>query len=272
VTVECNPDDITLEMMQTYRAGGVNRISIGVQSTVDHVLKSLGRTHNPENVQRSVSFVRQAGFETFNLDIIYGAAGETLDDWSQTLRDVAALDPPHVSAYGLTVEANTALATQPDRHPDDDDQADKYLLCDDALSAHGLQNYEISNWAKPGHECKHNSLYWQQGNYEGFGSAAHAHLNGRRWWNVRTPDRYIELVNAGESPESSSETLDAQTSKREMLQLLVRTREGVPLGSFSDADLDEMSELLDRQDDRIVLTRAGRLLANEVALRLIDAI
>jgi oxygen-independent coproporphyrinogen-3 oxidase len=272
VTVECNPDDITLEMMQTYRAGGVNRISIGVQSTVDHVLKSLGRTHNPENVQRSVSFVREAGFETFNLDIIYGAAGETLDDWSRTLRDVVALDPPHVSAYGLTVEANTVLATQLDRHPDDDDQADKYLLCDDALSANGLQNYEISNWAKPGHECKHNSLYWQQGNYEGFGSAAHAHLNGRRWWNVRTPDRYIELVNAGESPESSSETLDAETSKREMLQLLVRTREGVPHGSFSDTDLDEMSELLDRQDDRIVLTRAGRLLANEVALRLIDAV
>ena len=272
VTVECNPDDITLEMMQTYRAGGVNRISIGVQSTVDHVLKSLGRTHNPENVQRSVSFVREAGFETFNLDIIYGAAGETLDDWSRTLRDVAVLDPPHVSAYGLTVEANTVLATQLDRHPDDDDQADKYLLCDDALSANGLQNYEISNWAKPGHECKHNSLYWQQGNYEGFGSAAHAHLNGRRWWNVRTPDRYIELVNAGESPESSSETLDAETSKREMLQLLVRTREGVPHGSFSDKDLDEMSELLDRQEDRIVLTRAGRLLANEVALRLIDAI
>ena len=272
VTVECNPDDITLEMMQTYRAGGVNRISIGVQSTVDHVLKSLGRTHNPENVQRSVSFVREAGFETFNLDIIYGAAGETLDDWSRTLRDVAALDPPHVSAYGLTVEANTVLATQLDRHPDDDDQADKYLLCDDALSVNGLQNYEISNWAKPDHECKHNSLYWQQGNYEGFGSAAHAHLNGRRWWNVRTPDRYIELVNAGESPESSSETLDAETSKREMLQLLVRTREGVPHGSFSDKDLDEMSELLDRQEDRIVLTRAGRLLANEVALRLIDAI
>ena len=272
VTVECNPDDITLEMMQTYRAGGVNRISIGVQSTVDQVLKSLGRTHNPENVQRSVSFVREAGFETFNLDIIYGAAGETIDDWSRTLRDVVALDPPHVSAYGLTVEANTVLATQLDRHPDDDDQADKYLLCDDALSANGLQNYEISNWAKPGHECNHNSLYWQQGNYEGFGSAAHAHLNGRRWWNVRTPDRYIELVNAGESPESSSETLDAETSKREMLQLLVRTREGVPHGSFSDKDLDEMSELLDRQEDRIVLTRAGRLLANEVALRLIDAI
>ena len=272
VTVECNPDDITLPMMQTFLANSVNRVSIGVQSTVGHVLKSLGRTHNPENVQRSVSIVRQAGFKTFNLDIIYGAAGETVADWSQTVSDVVALDPPHVSAYGLTVEANTVLATQPDRHPDDDDQADKYIICDDLFESRGLANYEISNWAKTGHECEHNSLYWQQGNYEGFGSAAHAHLNGRRWWNVRTPDRYIELVNAGESSESSSETLDAETSKREMLQLLVRTREGVPHGSFSDTDLDEMSELLDRQDDRIILTRAGRLLANEVALRLIDAI
>ena len=272
VTVECNPDDITIEMMKTFRSGGVNRVSIGVQSTVDHVLKSLGRTHNPENVVRSVAYVREAGFETFNLDIIYGAAGESIEDWRKTVQDIVALDPPHVSAYGLTVEANTALASQPDRHPDDDDQADKYIIVDEVFAASGLANYEISNWAKPGHECEHNSLYWQQGNYEGFGSAAHAHLNGRRWWNVRTPERYIELVTAGESPESSSETLDAQTRKREALQLLVRTRGGVPSGSFSDADLTEMDELLEQREDRIVLTRAGRLLANEVALRLIDSI
>lgn len=272
VTVECNPDDITLPMMQTFLANSVNRVSIGVQSTVDHVLKSLGRTHNPENVQRSVSIVRQAGFKTFNLDIIYGAAGETVDDWSQTVSDVVELDPPHVSAYGLTVEANTVLATQPDRHPDDDDQADKYILCDDLFESRGLANYEISNWAKTGHECEHNSLYWQQGNYEGFGSAAHAHLDGRRWWNVRTPERYIELVTAGESPESSSETLDAQTRKREELQLLVRTREGVPADAFSAKDIEEMSELLARRDGKIVLTRAGRLLANEVALRLVDTV
>jgi oxygen-independent coproporphyrinogen-3 oxidase len=272
VTVECNPDDITLPMMQTFLANSVNRVSIGVQSTVGHVLKSLGRTHNPENVQRSVSIVRQAGFKTFNLDIIYGAAGETVDDWSQTVSDVVALDPPHVSAYGLTVEANTVLATQPDRHPDDDDQADKYIICDDLFESRGLANYEISNWAKTGHECEHNSLYWQQGNYEGFGSAAHAHLDGRRWWNVRTPERYIELVRSGESPESSSETLDAQTRKREALQLLVRTREGVPADAFLVKDLKEMSELLAQRDGKIVLTRAGRLLANEVALRLVDTV
>ena len=272
VTVECNPDDITLPMMQTFLANSVNRVSIGVQSTVGHVLKSLGRTHNPENVQRSVSIVRQAGFKTFNLDIIYGAAGETVDDWSQTVSDVVALDPPHVSAYGLTVEANTVLATQPDRHPDDDDQADKYIICDDLFESRGLANYEISNWAKTGHECEHNSLYWQQGNYEGFGSAAHAHLDGRRWWNVRTPERYIELVRSGESPESSSETLDAQTRKREALQLLVRTREGVPADAFLAKDLEEMSELLAQRDGKIVLTRSGRLLANEVALRLVDTV
>ena len=272
VTVECNPDDITLPMMQTFLANSVNRVSIGVQSTVGHVLKSLGRTHNPENVQRSVSIVRQAGFKTFNLDIIYGAAGETVADWSQTVRDVVALDPPHVSAYGLTVEANTVLATQPDRHPDDDDQADKYIICDDLFESRGLANYEISNWAMTGHECEHNSLYWQQGNYEGFGSAAHAHLDGRRWWNVRTPERYIELVRSGESPESSSETLDAQTRKREALQLLVRTREGVPADAFLAKDLEEMSELLAQRDGKIVLTRAGRLLANEVALRLVDTV
>lgn len=272
VTVECNPDDITLAMMKSFRAGGVNRISIGVQSTVEHVLKSLGRTHKPENVVRSVAHVREAGFESFNLDIIYGAAGESISDWQKTVADVTSLDPPHVSAYGLTVEANTALASQLDRHPDDDDQADKYIIVDEIFSTTGLNNYEISNWAKSGHECEHNSLYWQQGNYEGFGSAAHAHLNGRRWWNVRTPERYIELVTAGESPESSSETLDAQTRKREALQLLVRTREGVPIGSFSDGDLDEMSELLEARQDRIVLTRAGRLLANEVAMRLIDTV
>jgi oxygen-independent coproporphyrinogen-3 oxidase len=272
VTVECNPDDITLQMMQTFRTGGVNRVSIGVQSTVDHVLRSLGRTHNPENVQRAVSSVRQAGFKTFNLDIIYGAAGETVDDWSRTVSDVVALDPPHVSAYGLTVEPNTVLATQPARHPDDDDQADKYIVVDEVFAANGLSNYEISNWAKPGHECEHNSLYWQQGNYEGFGSAAHAHQDGRRWWNVRTPERYIELVTAGESPESSSETLDRQTRKREALQLLVRTREGVSVDSFLPKDLLEMSELLEQRENQIVLTRAGRLLANEVALRLIDAV
>ena len=268
VTVECNPDNITLQMMNEYRSGGVNRISIGVQSTVPHVLASLGRTHDPENVQRSVAYVREAGFSTFNLDIIYGAAGETLEDWQTTVKDVVALDPPHVSAYGLTVEANTPLAAQTDRHPDNDDQADKYEFVDQLFDDHGLDNYEISNWSKPGHECAHNYLYWLQGNYDGFGCAAHAHMNGRRWWNVRTPERYIEMVTSGQVPESSSETLDDATRRLEALQLLIRVRDGVPSNSISTEDQQLLEELIVLREGRWVLTRAGRLMANEVSLRL----
>jgi len=268
VTVECNPDDITLEMMQQYLRGGVNRVSIGVQSTVAHVLQSLGRTHNPENVQRAVAHVKQAGFSTFNLDIMYGAAGESLADWQQTVADVVALEPPHVSAYGLTIEANTPLASQPERHPDDDDQADKYECVDQRFADAGMLNYEISNWSLPGHECAHNYLYWMQGNYDGIGCAAHAHKDGTRWWNVRTPDRYIELINSDESPTSSNEVLDDETKSLEELQLLIRTREGVPTSAFSPDDRSLLEGLIELREDRYVLTRAGRLMANEVSLRL----
>src|SRR3954452_19289373 len=139
VTVECNPDDVTVEMMRTYASSGVNRVSIGVQSMGPSVLASLGRTHVPGNVVRAVDAVRAAGVATFHLDIIYGGAGETLDDWRSTLEGVLALGPPHVSAYALTIEAGTPLAEDPARHPDDDDIADKYDLADDLLTAAGLE-------------------------------------------------------------------------------------------------------------------------------------
>ena len=134
VTVECNPDNVTDRLAETYRRGGVNRISLGVQSMVPRVLHLLGRTHDPANVRRAVEAIRGAGFDTFNLDVIYGAAGETLDEWRITLDEIAALDPPHVSAYGLTVEQGTPLADDPARYPDDDDQADKYEMTDAALT------------------------------------------------------------------------------------------------------------------------------------------
>ncbi|HEX6659251.1 MAG TPA: radical SAM family heme chaperone HemW, partial [Ilumatobacter sp.] len=168
VTIECNPDTITAELLASYRDGPVTRLSFGVQSMVPHVLSSLGRTHDPDNVRRSVALARAAGFESFNLDLIYGAAGESLADWEQTVRGALELAPPHISAYGLTVEAGTPLFDDVGRHPDDDDQADKYELADDLLQAAGLPNYEISNWAAPGHECRHNALYWSQGDYRGF--------------------------------------------------------------------------------------------------------
>ncbi len=267
-TVECNPDDVTGKMLQIYQSIGVNRISLGMQSSVPHVLAALGRTHSPDNIAHAVAAIKAAGFTSFNLDIIYGGAGESLADWVATVQQVVALGAPHISAYGLTVEAGTVLAKQPARHPDDDDQADKYEAVDDMLAAAGYTNYEISNWAKPGHECQLNAVYWSGGNYAGFGSAAHAHMNGRRSWNVRTPDRYNELIEAGRSAESSYEELDDATRTLERLQLQLRTRNGVPVAALDPVDIDDMGDLVQHVGDRLVLTRAGRLLANEVALRL----
>lgn len=265
ITVESNPDDVTVDMMKQYASSGVNRVSIGVQAMVDHVLTSLGRTHRPSNVARAVDAVRTAGISSINLDIMYGAHGESVDDWTRTVEAIVALQPTHVSAYGLTVEAGTPLAEDPARHPDDDDQADKYIITDDVLSAAGFSNYEISNWAQPGHECRHNMVYWMQGNYQGFGCAAHSHQDGRRWWNVRTPDRYISCVENGESVEASFELLDSDTRAREALELSLRTTRGVPRDAL---DEDELEGIVEVRADRLVLTRQGRLLANDVSLRL----
>jgi putative oxygen-independent coproporphyrinogen III oxidase len=270
VTVECNPDDVTVELLETYRSAGVNRVSLGVQSMSTHVLASLGRTHDQANVARAVAAIKQAEVPTFNLDLIYGAAGESIDDWRRTVEEALAFDPPHISAYGLTVEAGTPLASQPGRHPDDDDQADKYEIVDDLLAAAGLVNYEVSNWARPGHESRHNFLYWDQADYRGFGCAAHSHESGRRWWNVRTPDRYVELIERGESVEAASETLDSETRRFEGLQLSLRTRDGVERDAFTTETLELLDGILAQHPTdpaRVVLTRHGRLMANDVSLR-----
>jgi putative oxygen-independent coproporphyrinogen III oxidase len=266
--VECNPDTVDGAMLDTYRSGGVNRLSFGVQSMVPEVLAALGRTHDPVNVQRSVVAARAAGFESFNLDLIYGGAGETVEQWRRTLDAVVELDPPHVSAYALTVEAGTPLAADPARHPDDDDQADKYLLATEVLGAAGLEWYEISNWARPGHECRHNELYWAQGDYLGFGCAAHSHRAGRRWWNVRTPERYVDAVAHGRPTETAHEDLDADRRRIEGLQLSLRTTSGVPEEALSVDDRQVLDGLVETEDGRLRLTVEGRLLANEVAVRL----
>lgn len=268
VTVECNPDDVTEALVATYRAGGVTRLSFGVQSTSAHVLRALGRAHDRANVVRAVELARGAGFESFNLDVIYGAAGETPADWQATLDDVVALGPPHVSAYALTVEAGTPLAADPARHPDDDDQADKYLAAVETLARAGYEHYEISNWAQPGHECRHNLLYWTMGEYQGIGCAAHSHRHGRRFWNLRTPDRYLEAVGTGETVVAAGEELAPDERALEALQLSLRTRHGVPAGALDAGALPGLVAAHPTDPDRLVLTTRGMLLANEVALRL----
>jgi putative oxygen-independent coproporphyrinogen III oxidase len=268
ITAECNPEDATSERFARWRDAGVNRVSFGVQSMVPHVLESLGRRHGTTQVARAVALAAEAGFASVNVDIIMGAVAETDADIETTLDAVLALTPrpDHVSAYALTVEPGTPLARDPARHPDDDVTAGRYTLVEAALSAAGYRWYEVSNWAIPGHECRHNALYWAQGDYRGIGCAAHSHRGRRRWWNIRTPERYIDAVRAGRSATAADEVLTDEQSTLEGLALALRTSVGVPSSVVpDDPDLDG---LVERGGDRTVLTVRGRLLANEVTVRL----
>ncbi|MGA8679063.1 MAG: radical SAM family heme chaperone HemW [Acidimicrobiales bacterium] len=274
VTVEANPEDVTPDWLDACVEAGVNRISLGVQSLDPLVLKGLGRRHDPEAVAAAATDIAAAGIARYSVDLIYGGFGETDESWFETLSGVLSLQPRpgHVSAYALTVEAGTPLAGDPTRHPDDDAQATRYEIAEAVLAGAGMGWYEISNWSRPGEESRHNLNYWMEGDYRGLGCAAHSHRAGRRWWNVRTPDRYIELVGSGASPESVSETLPLPQRHLESLELAVRTRLGVPADSLAAALESEpaLADLFaaDAGSGRLVLTLAGRLLANEVACRL----
>ena len=242
VTVECNPETVSAAKLQAYRAGGVTRLSFGVQSMVPHVLVALGRQHDPGAVRRAVELAGEAGYAgAFNVDLIFGAAGEAVSDWRTSLEKVLSLEPKpaHVSAYALTVEPGTPLAAQPSRHPSDEDQAEKYMLAEQLLAGDGLEWYEISNWAAPGAECAHNLLYWSQGEYQGIGCAAHSHVvrpdgTARRWWNVRTPERYSRLVEEGRTVEAAGEELGPGQRSWEALVLSLRTSRGIPSGTVPE--------------------------------------
>ncbi len=268
VTVECNPEDARPDRLATYRDGGVTRISLGVQSTVPHVLAGLGRRHGEREAVDAAAAVAEAGFASWNMDLIMGGAGESDADWARSLTGVIGLaePPPHISAYALTVEPGTPLAAAPDRQPDDDELADRYEQADRILEHAGYRWEEISNWARPGHGCRHNRLYWDQGEYRGIGSAAHSHRAGRRWWNVRTPDRYVRMIGDDRRATAGEEVLTDRQRRFEALALRLRTPVGVPADALPDDG--ELDGLVTRVDGTAVLTVRGRLLANAVTARL----
>lgn len=271
VTVECNPEDATLERLQAYRAGGVTRMSYGIQSTQAAVLADLGRRHGTGAHREVADLTHAAGFTTWNMDLIVGSRAEGLADVRATLTDILSLKtpPPHISCYALTAEPATPLGRDVTRHPDEDATADAYDLVGTTLEAAGYQWEEISNWARPGHECRHNHVYWSHGNYRGFGSGAHSHQDGHRFWNVRTPDRYIALINAGASPQGGDEWVDRAGQDFERDSLAVRTARGAPIEAFDS--LEEIRHLVTVQDNRVVLAPHARLVANQVILRLRSA-
>ncbi len=283
VTTESNPDSVDADALAALREGGVNRVSFGMQSSVPHVLRVLDRTHDPERVPRVVQWARAAGFEQVSLDLIYGTPGESPDDWAASLAAALACEPDHLSAYALIVEEGTALARRVRRGEvamtDDDDLADKYLAADETLTAAGLRWYEVSNWARtPQAACRHNLLYWTDGDWWGVGPGAHSHVRGVRWWNVKHPAAYAARIADGVSPAHGRELLDDETRRVERVLLETRLAQGLPTDVLDDAGRAVLPALVERglvetlgiAQARVVLTTRGRLLADAVVRDLLS--
>ncbi len=282
VTVEANPDSVDEAALSTLAAGGVTRVSLGMQSVVPHVLATLDRTHRPENVRRAVEAARDAGLAT-SVDLIYGTPGESAADWRDSLEAAVALEPDHVSAYALVVEEGTRLAARVRRGevaaPEDDDEAAKYELADAVLGAAGFAWYEVSNWSRDeASRCRHNEGYWGDGAWWGVGPGAHSHVGGVRWWNAKHPRAYAARLADGVSPAVGRETLTPEQRHDERVLLGVRlesrSRPRRPrragrtavAGLVADGLLDGAAAVRDR---RAVLTLRGRLLADAVVRRLL---
>jgi len=273
ITLEANPDSVTAEKLARYIEVGFNRISFGMQSSKPHVLAVLDRTHNPENVKKAVDLARAAGFTSISVDLIYGTPGESLDDWRDTVIAAFELDIDHISAYALIVEGGTKLAAQI-KHgdlsmPDDDLMADMYLLVDELCEARGFAWYELSNWSKPGHACRHNIAYWENRNWWGLGPGAHSHINAKRFWNIKHPTAYKQKLFAGDSPVADSEELSQSQIETESIMLGIRMREGLEIASLTPSQIKlleayQVNGYLEMSVNRALLTPTGRLIADRI--------
>jgi putative oxygen-independent coproporphyrinogen III oxidase len=277
VTVEANPETVDERVLAALRGSGMTRISLGMQSAVPHVLAVLDRVHEPGRPTRCAQWARAAGFDHVSLDLIYGTPGESDADWRESLAAALAAGPDHISAYALIVEEGTALAARVGRGevaaPDDDVLADRYLIADEVLAAHGLAWYEISNWAAcDAARCRHNLLYWTGGDWWGIGPGAHSHVSGTRWWNVKHPAAYAARIAAGRSPALAREILTEPERRLERVLLMTRLAGGCPLAELEPggrlAAADAVARGLAAQapyaSGQVVLTRRGRLLADAV--------
>jgi oxygen-independent coproporphyrinogen-3 oxidase len=282
VSTEANPDSVDAAALVALARGGFTRVSFGMQSAVSHVLQTLERTHDPENVARAVSWAKDAGLAT-SLDLIYGTPGESLDDWRTSVDAAIALAPDHLSAYALVIEPGTKMGAELRRGivppVDPDLQAEMYEAAEASFSAAGYSWYEVSNWARtPSDACRHNVGYWRGQDWWGIGPGAHSYLEtpggaARRWWNVKHPRAYAERLRAGESPEEGGEDLTLDQRYVERVMLGIRLAAGLPVSELRPPGRARL-EALGRdgliettptgQEPAIVLTRRGRLLADAV--------
>jgi len=281
ITMEANPDSLTKERLQGYFDAGINRLSIGMQSAVPHVLTVLDRTHNPENIEKVVTWAREVGFAEISIDLIYGTPGESIADWEASVDAALALNTTHISAYALIVEQGTKLAAQVRRGeiiiPDDDETADKYILADKKFHAAGLNWYEVSNWSKTGSPCRHNVAYWQGANWWGAGPGAHSHIDGRRWWNVKHPTAYRERIKNSLAPMQEQEILTPEEKSRETIMLLIRLPGGLKREVLDNAQIACIEGYVAAGDiaglewdlGAVTLTQQGRLIADRIVRDLV---
>jgi coproporphyrinogen III oxidase-like Fe-S oxidoreductase len=253
-------------------------VSLGMQSVAPHVLATLDRVHSPGRASTAAREAMAAGFEHVNLDLIYGTPGESDDDLVRSVDAAIEAGVDHVSAYALLVEEGTALARRVRRGelaaPDDDVLAHRYELVDARLSAAGLTWYEVSNWCRPGGECRHNLGYWDGGQWWGAGPGAHGYVGATRWWNVKHPNAYAEMLAGAALPLAGFEQLDNDALHTEEVLLKTRLRQGLPLDRLGTAERERAETavadgLLVSDGDRVVLTPRGRLLADAVVRTLL---
>jgi putative oxygen-independent coproporphyrinogen III oxidase len=278
VTTEANPESTWPEFFDAIRAAGYTRVSLGMQSVAPRVLATLDRVHSPGRASAAAGEAMAAGFEHVNLDLIYGTPGETDDDLLRSVDAAVEAGVDHVSAYALLVEEGTALARRIRRGeldaPDNDVLAHRYELVDDRLSAAGMTWYEVSNWSRPGAECRHNLGYWDGGQWWGAGPGAHGYVGTTRWWNVKHPNAYAELLAAAGLPVAGFEQLGPDALHTEEVLLQTRLRQGLPLDRLDPAERERAEAvvadgLLAPDGDRLVLTPRGRLLADAVVRTLL---
>ena len=274
VTTESNPESTSPEFFDALLAAGFTRISLGMQSAAPHVLAALDRVHTPGRAVAAAKEAAAAGFAHINLDLIYGTPGESDADLDASLDAVCSTPVDHVSAYALIVEDGTALARRVRRGelpaPDDDVLASRYARIDERLSDHGLQWYEVSNWASSADaECRHNLAYWYSNDWWGIGPGAHSHVGGVRWSNVKHPARYATSLGDGALPVGFHEVLNAEDIHTESVMLTARCRAGLPTSELNEDEKACAAELVDRGllergDGVLVLSDRGRLLADAV--------
>lgn len=285
VTVEVNPDSVNLKALKRLRRAGFNRLSVGMQSACDAELAAVGRPHDFAQTRQAVEWARQAKFKNVSLDLIYGLPGQTLESWRQTLETALELEPQHISGYGLKVEPGTPLCCrveQGETLPDDDAQADAYLMMVDLFQSRGYEQYEISNFAKPGFASRHNLKYWRMDPYLGFGPGAHSDFGSRRYAFIRDLEGYIQAVESGGRLLSEDEIIPPGERAAEYLMLRLRTTYGIAEWEYRREYLMDFDPLLvlltqyERQGwarqagDRWVLTPEGFLRSNQLIGQLLD--